>query len=348
MPEVSIIMPVYNAEAYVEKAVQSILRQSFEDFELIVVDDGSSDDSMTIVSEYASDPRIKILRNGNEGVSAARNTGIKAATGNYIGFVDSDDEVDDTFLSRFVAAALSTEADMIMAGYYKDQMNEKEERISREPVRMKAGLYTRADPPKWETNANAMAMLGYIWNKLYRREKLVQNGMYFNEEMSFLEDMEFNAAVFEKISSFAVLEDCLYHYKRRKRTSLVSTFRSDDFDRQLQAIQHREKILLDWGAGREQAEKAAAYLHVHAVKGYCVNLFLNQNNLVFAEKCDYLNEVIERPLTQQRVQVFQPLNKIDRILKMTIGKRKGYTLALISSLYSTVYNAQRKVLQTKL
>lgn len=348
MIEVSIIMPVYNVEAYVEKAIQSILRQTFPDFELIIVDDGSSDDSMAVVSKYANDSRIKILHKENAGVSAARNDGIKAATGTYIGFVDSDDEVDEEFLSRFLSAAHATKADMIMAGYYKDQVNEKEERTSREPVRMKAGLYTRTEPPEWKIDANAMAMLGYIWNKLYRRERLIEEGVYFNEEMAFLEDIAFNAAVFEKISSFAVLEDCLYYYKRRKRTTLVSTFRSDDFDRQLEAIQHRKKILQDWGAGAEQAEKAAAYLHVHAVKGFCVNLFLNQNDLAFVEKCDYLNEVIERPLTRQRVQAFQPLNRIDRILKITVGRKKGYTLALISTLYSTLYNAQRKVLQTRL
>lgn len=333
-------MPVYNVEQYVDKAIKSVLNQSFKDFELIIVNDGSTDHSLELVKKYEYDSRIKIIDKENAGVSAARNDGIRMATGTYLSFIDSDDEVDENFLAKNLENTKDFQADIVMCGYYKDQLNEKEVISTRVPVWMEEGKYTREYPPEWKIDANSLAMIGYIWNKLYKRQVIIQNKILFNEEMNFLEDIDFNAAVFKKAKSFLVLENYLYHYKRRSRTSLVSTFREKDFDMQLQSILKRKSILQEWGSEASQVQQAVAYLHIHSVKGFCVNLFLNENQLTFIQKCEYLNEAIERPLTQERVQFFIPQNIIDRILKFTIGKRMGYALALISTFYST----QKKIL----
>lgn len=343
MPKVSIIMPVYNVERYVSQVIKSVLNQTFQNFELIVINDGSTDRSKAIVENYLSDPRLKLIDKENAGVSAARNDGLKKAQGTYISFIDSDDEVDTNFLTRMIEKVNFSQPDVIMCGYYKEQLDEQETVKSRKAVQMEAGVYTRETPPNWKVDAESLAMMGYIWNKIYRKDILANHSILFNEEMNFLEDIDFNARVFKVSQSFIVIEDCLYHYKRRSQISLVSTFRANDFDMQLQSILSRQEILQKWGASFSQTKEAVAYLHIHAVKGYCVNLFLNKNQLTFVEKCDYLNEVIDRPLTQERVMAFQPQNMIDQILKVTIGKRMGYALALIS----TFYSAQKRVLKVK-
>ena len=337
-------MPFYNVEQYIDQAIKSVLNQTYEDFELIMINDGSTDHSQSIIHSYLSDSRLKLIDTENAGVSAARNDGIKEAKGTYISFIDSDDEIDINFLMRMMEKVKSNPADIVMCGYFKEQLNEDESLKSQVPVQMKAGNYTRENPPDWKVDADQLAMMGYIWNKLYKREILTKHLIQFNEEMNFLEDIDFNTLVFKASQTFIVIEECLYHYKRRSRTSLVSTFRSNDFDMQLQSILNRQEIMQEWGSSASKAEQAVAYLHVHTVKGYCVNLFLNKNQLTFAEKCDYLNEVIERPLTQERVLLFEPQNMIDRILEFTIGKRMGYALALISTLYS----AQKRVLKLKI
>ena len=337
-------MPVYNVEPSVEKTIKSILNQTFKDFEFIIINDGSTDHSLERIKKYQDDPRIKIVNKENAGVSAARNDGIKLAKGMYLSFIDSDDEVDSNFLAKNLEHTKDFQADMVMCGYYVEHLNEKEEKTKQIPVWMQAGKFTRAHPPDWKIDANSLAMLGYIWNKLYRRQVIIENNILFNEEMSFLEDIDFNAAAFKQAKRFLVVENCLYHYKRRSRTTLVSTFREKDFEMQLQSILKRKKILQEWGLETTQLEQAVAYLHVHAIKGFCVNLFLNKNQLTFSRKCEYLNEVMERPLTQERVKLFIPQNPIDRILKITIEKRMGYLLAIISTFYST----HQKIIKVKL
>lgn len=118
MPKLSIIVPVYKVEQYIHKCVDSILNQTFTDFELILVDDGSPDDCGKVCDEYAqNDNRIKVIHQKNSGVSVARNKGVEVATGEYIGFVDSDDYISPKMYSVLMNAALNTDADIIKCGY---------------------------------------------------------------------------------------------------------------------------------------------------------------------------------------------------------------------------------------
>ena len=113
MPKVTVIVPVYNVEQYLRRCIDSILAQTFGDLELILVDDGSADSSGVICDAYAEkDSRVKVIHQKNSGVSAARNTGLDAAEGEYIAFVDSDDHVDPDYL----AALLQTKADLVICG----------------------------------------------------------------------------------------------------------------------------------------------------------------------------------------------------------------------------------------
>ena len=114
MNKVSIIVPVYNIEKYLAKCLDSLINQTLEDIEIICVNDGSTDNSAEILNEYAQkDCRIKIINQDNAGLSAARNTGINAANGEYIGYVDSDDWIDLNFYEKLYNAAKDTDADIV-------------------------------------------------------------------------------------------------------------------------------------------------------------------------------------------------------------------------------------------
>ena len=118
MLKLSIIVPVYNAEKYIHKFVMSILNQTFTNFELILINDGSSDNSGNICDHYASvDERIKVIHLKNSGASVARNVGVENAIGDYIGFVDSDDYIDSNMYHDLLEAAEDTNADIIKCGY---------------------------------------------------------------------------------------------------------------------------------------------------------------------------------------------------------------------------------------
>jgi len=118
MPKISVILPVYNAEKYLRSTLESLLLQTFEDFEVIAVNDGSKDGSLAILTEYAAkDKRIKIIDKANGGVSAARNTAIEAAQGNYLAFIDADDIYSPEYLARMYSSASETGADVTVCDY---------------------------------------------------------------------------------------------------------------------------------------------------------------------------------------------------------------------------------------
>ena len=119
MPKISIIVPVYNVEKYLEKCVRSILAQTFTDFELILVDDGSPDSSGAMCDQFAEqDQRVKVIHKENGGLSDARNAGIEIATGEYLGFVDSDDYIADDMYELLYTNIVKEDADLSICGIY--------------------------------------------------------------------------------------------------------------------------------------------------------------------------------------------------------------------------------------
>ena len=122
MSKVSIVIPVYNVEQYLRRCIDSVLRQSYTDYEMILVDDGSTDTSGQICDEYSGDSRIHVIHKANEGAGAARNTGIEIATGDYITFIDSDDYIAGCYLEKMVRTAEQTGSDIVQCGYlYGDE-----------------------------------------------------------------------------------------------------------------------------------------------------------------------------------------------------------------------------------
>lgn len=134
MPIISIIVPVHNVEKYVERTIRSILRQTFEDFELILVDDGSTDNSGTICDKYlGKDERVKVIHKENEGVSSARNVGIDAAEGEYIGFVDADDCIAGDMYEMLYSDIIENNADIAICGicnYFEDGRRSRQSDIN--------------------------------------------------------------------------------------------------------------------------------------------------------------------------------------------------------------------------
>ena len=161
---VSLIIPVYNAEKTLDRCIESIQSQTFTDWEIILIDDGSQDKSADICDKYAiSDTRIHVFHQKNGGVSSARNTGIRTAKGQYLMFIDSDDTIEVTFLADYIAAIQSMKADVVVGGYTLIDKNEK-----------KSVYY----PPQkkvfhneiWEEICKDSKPFGYMWNKIFKRD----------------------------------------------------------------------------------------------------------------------------------------------------------------------------------
>ena len=216
-PAISVIVPVYNVENYLSECLESILNQTFHDFEIICVNDGATDNSYDILKDYAQKyENIKVINQENKGLSGARNTGIEAANGDYLAFIDSDDLVKEDFLEKLYNKAIETDADITVGNVYYLQNNElsNENYISKRISKIaKRKLLTKKDKI-------VLSEIPVVWNKLYKRYFFTEYGVRFYEGLKF-EDIPFSFIVFALSNKIAINEQACYYY-RKNDSSIMS------------------------------------------------------------------------------------------------------------------------------
>nr|WP_300147780.1 glycosyltransferase [Propionicimonas sp.] len=217
-PILSIVVPVYRAERYLDTCIESIVNQSFQEFELILVDDGSPDRSGEICDNWATrDSRVRVIHQSNSGVSAARNRGLDAALGDLIGFVDADDWVEPDMYEVMVDALKSSEAELVVCNYYVD-------------TRRGASVAEDAGAPKSIVLPGEQALadlcrptgLGVmVWNKVFRSRLL--SGIDFRDTgQSQSEDFDVVARCLKRLPSVLRLSYAGYHYRQTKSSLMHS------------------------------------------------------------------------------------------------------------------------------
>lgn len=215
--KISIVIPVYNVEKYLARCIESILNQTYDNLEIILVDDGSQDNSGVICDNYARKyEKIKVIHKKNGGLSSARNAGMKSASGEYIGFVDSDDDVDVHMYKKMYDVAERYQVDFVMSDYIRI-IDENKSYLK--TTEIEGGYYTkekikRIIYPQLIMNQNLeYGPLLSVWHCLYRTEFLKANNIYFDEEVRWSEDNIFSSFVGVYANSFFYLKgDGLYHY----------------------------------------------------------------------------------------------------------------------------------------
>ena len=204
---ISIIIPIYNAEQYLHRCIDSILAQSYTDFELLLIDDGSKDSSGAICDAYAvKDNRVRVFHKENGGVSSARNLGLDNAQGDYITFCDADDYVDAEWLAAY-SEAIASNVDLAIQGYYAiDGDNTVEKNLSPcqgDAIEAKRQLIT---------SLMSQGMYGYLWVKLFRRAIIEEHAIRFDAQSTFREDEQFFSKCLEYTSSFIYTDRVGYYY----------------------------------------------------------------------------------------------------------------------------------------
>lgn len=206
---ISVIVPIYNSENHLEKCIDSILNQTYSNFELILINDGSKDSSGQICDSYSyKDSRIKVYHKENGGASSARNLGIDKATGDYLVFVDSDDFVDDDYLSAFFVDSLKSDKhtlviQSVLHVYDKNRV---------ELPKLKEGLYTEDNFSKLFFSINETILKGYSVGKLYSRKIINKNNIRFNHEIFSLEDLVFMMTYLSYVNNVYLSTEAHYNY----------------------------------------------------------------------------------------------------------------------------------------
>lgn len=202
VPKISIIVPVYKAESYLGKCLDSIAAQTFNDYEIILVDDGSPDNSGFICDTYASkEPRIRVYHKANEGVSKTRQFGLEKSIGEYVIHIDPDDWIEDTMLEDLYAKAIEENADMVICDFYIN--GKKEEYCKQKPSDLQTesvlnGLFT--------------GLHGSCCNKLVRRSCFIKYGISFPSTFNLYEDLYVNTCLLCNNIRVSYLNKAYYHY----------------------------------------------------------------------------------------------------------------------------------------
>lgn len=212
-PMVSIVVPIYNAENYLRRCVDSILNQEYTDFELLLVNDGSTDASGDICEEYGDqDPRVIVIQKENTGVSDSRNRALERARGKYLQFLDSDDWITPDATRLFVRAAEEYGCDMVISDFYRVVG----ERLSTKGDIEEEGVLTREEFAAHMMENPADFYYGVLWNKLYRRDIVEEHNLRMDTDINWCEDFMFNLEYIRYAKVFYALHAPIYYYVKRK------------------------------------------------------------------------------------------------------------------------------------
>ncbi len=212
----SIIIPLYNASSYLHHCIDTLLSQPFQDIEIILVDDGSTDESPAICDEYASkDGRIKVFHEVHSGVAHSRQIGLEYATGDYILYVDADDMVDTNMISDMYDEAIRQQADMVICDY-RELTHDGEVYQKQEP--------TASDGVTVLDDILNGRLYGALWNKMMRRMWLLETKACFPQELSMREDLIFLSRCLPFAKKLTYIPKAYYGYERRNATALTSNY----------------------------------------------------------------------------------------------------------------------------
>lgn len=240
MCKISVIIPAYNAQEYIQNAIESAKNQTLKDIEIILVDDGSTDDTFEICKRYSiSDKRIKVIHQDNKGISAARNIGIDNATGEYISFLDSDDTIELSMFEELYNCSIKygeDKPDFIDCGINMLNLNlgTKNLIMHKHPKNIKFDrqyLINKVIPPMINISNNENEFIfPFVWNKIFKSSVISDNNLRFNEELKQWEDRPFLVQFLHKANSAVFYDKYFYNYITRNQLSLSTKYNDNEFE----------------------------------------------------------------------------------------------------------------------
>lgn len=331
MAQISVIVPVYQAERTLCSCIDSILSQTYTDFELILVDDGSLDNSGMICDKYAArDMRVRVLHKENEGVSAARNSGLEVARGEYIAFVDSDDHIDAQCLEKLICA----NADLSICGcYITSEQNE-------------TSIYIQPESNTYHVSPDQIAylfdnhLLKYVWGKLFRRAIVEENHLRFNAHMHLGEDTVFAVQYVLLCNSIVTMSDALYYYIKYPSNTLTKkltpqTVISNDLRDQI-----LDQIFRVNGI-QSRLFSSANYISKQKMKNTFLAVFENRE-LSIIEKYKWYQLFYTLPLYVNNIEILT--DGFSDTLRWVISKKSAALLTMfqIAAKFKALFKMSRK------
>lgn len=307
---ISVVVPVYNVEQYVETCIKSIQAQTFSNIEIILIDDGSSDSSGIICDEFAEeDDRIIVIHKENGGLSDARNAGLSIARGEYICFIDSDDWIEPETLNYAIKSIV--DVDVVIWGYYKDTVDIDGNLLDR-TIHCFDAVCNHIYGYNHLLKINVLQQAGYAWNKLYKTSEIRRREMHFEKGLSLVEDVVFNFQLFIQCKEIRFIDYLGSHYMQRPRNTLGSAYYPNRLELKLRVAELTKQLLKSYGAPEEIAMN-------HYMQNISTML-RSSIRLIASEKCKYsvrrqsMKELLYSDKCKEIVSIARPRDLKNRIV----------------------------------
>lgn len=311
---VSIIVPIFNAERYLDKCVGSILRQTYKNIELILVDDGSKDNSGNICKKYTNlDERVLLIQGENHGVSFSRNVGIENVSGEYIAFIDADDSINEKYIERLLYNI--EEADLSVCGYY--EINSQNDIIDSNLSGERVDKVKSSQEFLRDIFTMTYGYQGYIWNKLFKADIIKDNCIRFDTEIYYNEDRLFVFEYLLKCQQIYYSDEPLYYYFMNNTGAMALTRNNvfnkkmiselEAFDRMLQLLKNKNSYI-------------AAEILINAMDSTLMLLQLSNEKKIKRYKCKYLKQILKN----SNISTRKKLRFIGKSIEAKVFSGKNY------------------------
>lgn len=313
MPYISVIMPAYRVEHYIERAVDSLLSQTFRDFELIIVDDGSPDGTGRIADALAArDGRIRVIHQPNAGAPAARNRAMETAQGRYFFFMDADDWAEKDMLSALYALAEKHNLQAAVAGFYIDTYYDDAHFIRQTLSQPDEIFSSQADFRAAAWRLFDKNLLYTPWNKLYRADYLRENSIRFPD--TFWDDFPFNLAVFRDIERVGVTERAYYHFIRARAESETARYRADMYEKREEENGWMIELYDHWQLRDPASREMIARRYAERVVGCVENVANPACPKTHRQKRQAVREMLLNPALKEALSIARPRSMTMRLL----------------------------------
>ena len=301
--KISVIVPVYNSEQYLDQAIQSILNQTMKELEIILINDGSTDSSLDIANRYKDkDSRIKVLSQKNKGVSSARNYGLSVAKGKYVTFMDSDDYIDREMYECLYQIAEAHQLDLVISNFEQ----EIDGRNIVDILDIKSDILIEKKQIVTEIMPQFLyhEKLNTVCNKLYKKSIIDMFNINFPLNVALGEDRFFNINYFSNIKNLMYINYCGYHYREVEGSATRNILEKDYFKRSLEI--YNEKLLFDWveALDKDRIRELKTEKFINNVISY-IHIYSNPDSgLSFKIRCQYLKNMINHPEVKQGIKIY--------------------------------------------
>lgn len=345
-PYISMVVPVYNAEKYLSKMIESVLEQSFSDWELILVENASKDKSLEVCETYAAqDERIHVIhKEENVGANGARSLGVASATGRYLTFMDSDDYIDSDLFEDAYVVLQKMPAKLLVAGAFEEYYNEEggiETTIPVLPIDEQENTPVYADADETRPGMKVLfldgqdavrrrimdlenrTLYGYLWNKFYDLAYLRQSGVTFHQQ-TLLEDARFNVDYAMDIDSMILINVAGYHYCKRKETSLTSKVITDYYEIHRDHVERLLQQQKYWGLDDTACRRTLGDIYVRYIASALERNCRPDAGLTSQDRKQWLQNLFSDPLCEELLSYAEGQGTLGKMLCKPIQKKSAW------------------------